>query len=957
MSGGKGGGEVTVGYKYYMGGHFVLCHGPIDHFSEITVDDRRAWVGYVAPDSDNPGDHQRITIKKPELFGGKSREGGISGKIDALFGYPEQPVSSYLQDKIGSLLVPAYRGITSVVLRQCYMGNNPYLKPWSFLCQRIHTRNNGDEQWYNQKAAIFSEFIEVPEPQAIYIAIDGSGSMFPPSSNRFDTVKSVMNAFFNALSAADAKHDILVNVWGGSTSIQTWYDASIDDLSAANDFVKSIDSKVGDGTDFNMAVSSAESFFNASGKPRRYIFLTDGDPNPNQSAAQASATLGAIPDLVAHAFNIDLTDTSNTELMDNTEDDGVPVINGDDAGGMLQSILGWIGSPLFDENPIHIIRECLTNPTWGRGLPETEIGPSYQIAADQIFEEGLGVSIQWTQESPIDEFIAEIMRHIDAVRYEDPETGLQEITLIRGDYDVESLPVLDQSNSSVTKYDETAYSELVNQVTVQYHSRASDDTASVTVQDTAAITQLGGIINATYDYPGLCSDTVATMVAQRDLATGSRPFARGTVITNRKVYDLKPGDVFKLSDPDLGIEEMVCRVASRTENGILNGEITLEFGEDVFGTDYSIISVPSRSSWVPVGPPEHFSFSTAYERLYSQIVSTVGDSYIDQIPTDACYYNFAGARSVDGAHLNYDLYVYADGTTQEPDFEVSVRADFTPYAVVDGDIDPTETTLPISKIEDVDNIRVGHLVLIGDASDDLREVAALTAVLDDESTEISLTRGVSDTTPRPITSGTVIYFIGTATGKSDTEYLDGEVVEGYGTPVNGQGYYLGPYTYHDVEMQGRFLLPYPAANLQIDGQYFPDDFVLSADSVTLTWNHRDRVLQSDQIIDWFEDADYGPETGTTFRVESDALDENGDISTAAWFSQDVGLTNSYVFDIAANSPPAGAVSIFVKVIAVRDGLDSLQAPGVKIDLIKAPTGLSAAYKPHAAPTNLTGGII
>ena len=32
MSGG-GSKEVTVGYKYYVGMHMILCHGPVDNIS------------------------------------------------------------------------------------------------------------------------------------------------------------------------------------------------------------------------------------------------------------------------------------------------------------------------------------------------------------------------------------------------------------------------------------------------------------------------------------------------------------------------------------------------------------------------------------------------------------------------------------------------------------------------------------------------------------------------------------------------------------------------------------------------------------------------------------------------------------------------------------------------------------------------------------------------------------
>lgn len=33
----------TVGYRYALGAHLALCHGPVDAIREIRVDDRTAW--------------------------------------------------------------------------------------------------------------------------------------------------------------------------------------------------------------------------------------------------------------------------------------------------------------------------------------------------------------------------------------------------------------------------------------------------------------------------------------------------------------------------------------------------------------------------------------------------------------------------------------------------------------------------------------------------------------------------------------------------------------------------------------------------------------------------------------------------------------------------------------------------------------------------------------------------
>lgn len=142
---GKGGKAQTVGYKYYLGMHLGLCHGPIDAITQLNVDNRLAWQGENSDGS--------ITVSADNLFGGEAREGGVSGTIDVAMGGPAQGQNSYLVSKLGAL-IPAYRGIVGLIFRQCYLGNNPYLKTWSARGQRIHIRQNGITQWNNATAAI-----------------------------------------------------------------------------------------------------------------------------------------------------------------------------------------------------------------------------------------------------------------------------------------------------------------------------------------------------------------------------------------------------------------------------------------------------------------------------------------------------------------------------------------------------------------------------------------------------------------------------------------------------------------------------------------------------------------------------------------------------------------------------------------------------------------------------------
>src|SRR5690606_26606799 len=100
-----------------------------------------------------------------------------------------------------------------------------------------------------------------------------------------------------------------------------------------------------------------------------------------------------------------------------------------------------------DMNGAHIIRECLTNQDWGMGYPESDIDDdSFTAAADTLYSEGLGISILWDRQAQIEDFIAEIVRHIDAALYVSRRTGKFVLKLIRADYNPAELITLDESN-------------------------------------------------------------------------------------------------------------------------------------------------------------------------------------------------------------------------------------------------------------------------------------------------------------------------------------------------------------------------------------------------------------------------------------------------------------------------------------------------------------------------------
>jgi hypothetical protein len=121
--------KVTVGYKYSLGFHLGLCHGPVDAVTQIDWAEKTAWTGNITSNGS-------ASISANDLFGGEKREGGVSGTFDIMMGGSAQTANSYLTTAVGGVQ-PAYRGVLGLVWRGGYVGNTPYVKPLSVRVRRV----------------------------------------------------------------------------------------------------------------------------------------------------------------------------------------------------------------------------------------------------------------------------------------------------------------------------------------------------------------------------------------------------------------------------------------------------------------------------------------------------------------------------------------------------------------------------------------------------------------------------------------------------------------------------------------------------------------------------------------------------------------------------------------------------------------------------------------------------
>lgn len=138
---GKGNNDpsITIGYKYRMDMHLALCLGPVDAIKEFRTPEVSIWKG-------NAKQSGTIAIDKPDVFGGKFKQGGVVGNVELMMGDSNQIINSDLRAAIlkslPTALVPEYRGVTTLFWNNLhYQSNTARPKPWTVRATRIPFKN------------------------------------------------------------------------------------------------------------------------------------------------------------------------------------------------------------------------------------------------------------------------------------------------------------------------------------------------------------------------------------------------------------------------------------------------------------------------------------------------------------------------------------------------------------------------------------------------------------------------------------------------------------------------------------------------------------------------------------------------------------------------------------------------------------------------------------------------
>lgn len=903
--------KQTIGYKYFASGHFVLCHGPIDAITKISFQDKDAYLN-------EENANKTIYINKPSLFGGDEQQGGIQGNIELLFGHANQQKSSTLQRicaKISNAfggLISAYRGVCSVVFDNVYIGTAPNMPDSKWRVKRIHTRHDGQVQWYDEKSEILPPpASDNPAYNFAQLSWDMIGQNGPHGNSNVPIGNFGTSSF---------------TIQSSNFSADTIFEIDLA-VTASTEFRPVVGGeKVGDYDWIRKGGAYAISSFNRymiqiSDPAETYYFNHGVSTDPYDDAER----FARIKVRVKNGATV-------TCICD-------PVDNAMAQGGSL----GFYQYMQFDAangldrdlNPAHIIRECLTNQVWGIGVSESNIDDvSFKNAADKLYSEKMGMSIKWTDSTSINEFVDNIKEHINAQLYLDRVTNKWNLYLIRDDYDVADLISLNESNIRNLDFERRTLAECVNSVTVTYWDRERAKDSTVTVQDIARIAQQGGVISQSIDYKGFTNSDLASRVSLRDLKTLSSTLASVSFDVDESFSEAwHEGMPFKLSDESYGLSEAVMRIRTIKRGDGINNTVYVEAIEDSF-------SSPMQSV-VEYVPPVTSGDSTAknataiaFEVPYIELVQQYGQDEVDAKLSNYPELGYVGMAAIrpNNQHINASLYVDAGAGYDE-----RTTLDFCPSASLKNDIGYMDSSFELENVAEFELLEANHRIQVNDEIMAFVSFDAVTSV-------ITVKRGCFDTVPQKHAIGSRVFGWDNYSGIDDLEYLSGESVSLKALTLTGSdALELNEATAHSLTCSARAIRPYPPANVKINGEYWPEDV---AGDLVLTFNHRNRMQQTGgEAVGWFESS-VMPEPDVEYIVQ--LYDADGLLIS----NENIGAVDNYVVDYSNITTEKFTLKLFSE-RGIYKSFQTFEVSLLNTIYLAKPENLTAEYMDLYRPEQLT----
>lgn len=923
---GKGSSQ-TVGYRYQVAYQMGLCYGPLDAFLAFKAGTKVAWTGNQAASG-------TININQPNLFGGDADQGGIVGDMDICMGEATQQVNPYMlatfsslnlnvtnnvnvlqlialiaagnHDAIGNLIHPsnadaqlgANRGFATVVYKGGVYGSmNPYPQKASYqVCKVVKgwegdVANDGSACWYSAKAPIaIARLLDSRSiPQWRYLVVDRTDSVDYSSPDFDDASWQQGQAPFASF------HDMSSSYWTNVTSMGFY-------------------ASPGTNVPQAMAVWMRGTIYIPA--PNRPITFRAWVDNGIQFYVNGTKV---IDDYGTYGHYLTQTLPANTFKNGNNF---IAVRGTDDT---ITGSSGWFyfdfavdeSVPVIAMNPAHILYYAITQPHMGREPAAAINAASFQAAADWFYARGFGLCTTYdaSQES-IEQFRARIEKVAGCSCTRSPVDGCWYLDVANGVYTLADLPVI--GDDDILEYTDqpATFDSAINSVSVTYNDPQLDADVTPPPVQALGLVNTFGVIHQSTDYKEIPNGALALRVAQRDLMATTTP-THGFELTvmPRAAYALRRGQYFRLQVPKRGIADMVCIVGDIKRGTLKSGAIVLAAVEDIYSLPSATFVQPSTGINPGVSTPVAVSVQSVFEAPYIELARMLPANGLADLSADDAYVMACAANP--GGMSSYALLDALHGVTPLVDVDAS---DFCAYAlVVEGDAlsgSVPATSFTLADAIDTDRVAVGSAALWGSEIVRVDAIDALAGTL-------TLGRGCADTVAVAHATNSPIFFYQDSYAADPTTLAVGASIDVKLLPKTGSAQ-LDPSlaSVSTIALQGRASLPYPPGLLRIAGNPYP---ATVSGAFTVTWAHRNRVAQADQLVD-ASMASVTPADNTRYHLKfvdstgallverndigpgtaSVTLNYTGNVTMTLFTIDDIGESLQHHAVTFAYTPPAGS---------------------------------------------------
>lgn len=869
--------QVT-GYRYYTS-FAAFIGNRIEKFIAINFDNR-GWIVH------DPTKHpfNMLPVNKPSLFGQDA--GGVVGNIDLEFGY-SQPQQN-LAYKQHFDLVSAYPYQSYLVFRgntidqPFYFGNSNYMKEMLLWVKRTRVRNDGRPQWYNEKAEVLVDVWGDDNDDSEEIALAAIQRV--QDNGR-------IKSFFNVAGVDEynVSHDYRI------TSGLVWV------LSNAHPQYKS----AGLGGELIEVKYEAE--------PKIIIDI--------KIVSIGLMSLVGTNFIVLNDSGNILTGNNNffeyerTLRLQFSEANCFFTIRiySDDFSELRSRLQMQIDTPIFsygklpqiesdDINPIHKIREILTDDT-AMAKPETDVNDQNFIkAADRIWDEGLGVSWAIDEKSCIDA-IEELCYHIEAGIRVNRQTGLYEMVLFRDDWFTEDeIHSIAENKIKDLSLEVMNSDDIVNQLNVTYYDRQRIKNSTFSVYENGSILTMGKANAESIDFPYFMNMRNAEIVANWKLKQYSTPAWKGTFTTGwREARKWNRYDLVKITWSKKWQGTILARIMKIDLGNGLNNEVMIDFEEVVpYSGEMNTSIVVDDSTEEKAMPPQSAIFKT-FEIPYYDLAQLKTQAELDLELARNPNIGFVAAVAGRPQQNSIDAQLH---TESDVGYELVSNVEYASFARTDEAVNKTQQSFVVKNQDLSVQFRQDSLIMLGD------EIVIYKSY-DAETKTLTVERGALDTIPQNHIENTVLYFYDDAFSYDPEGYTPPKTVNATvltTTPSGIESLETSPK--RQIVIESRAIRPYPPANIKFNDVYYPETIITTND-IVLTWVSRNRL--ANQIIDFY-DASNDAELNTTYSYE--LISEDVVLDSAS------GITGNTVTILSNVLIPNKSHTL--KLWSVRDGYDSYQ---------------------------------